>query len=165
MTESRTGPPGSRGDPGARRLEGHQREIVQDQDVHTGQLGQEPGEDPPFGDLHGAFHLGLVARRRRPGWEDRGAVMRPELGEPALQPGLVGARDSDAGFQLITHDGPSDPAKIHEHPRVAPEPVGELLRRGCFGVGVVAGPQDPDEEFHVDDSSVVGSMRVGFCPA
>ncbi len=51
-------------------------------------LVPEPGEDPPFRDLHGHFDFGLVPWLRRPGGEDRGAVVLGELFVGALQAGL-----------------------------------------------------------------------------
>jgi hypothetical protein len=127
------------GDPG---VQGRQREEA---------LVPEPGEDPAFGDLHGHFDLGLVAGRRRPGGEDRRAVMCSELLVGALEPRLIAARERDPGLQLITHESGGDAAEEGEHPRVTPEPVGELLGGRGLGVGVVAGPQDADEEFDLDD--------------
>jgi hypothetical protein len=47
---------------------------------------------------------------------------------------------------------------------VAPEPVGELLSAGGFRVGVVAGPQDADEKFDLDDLAGRGIDKVRVLP-
>jgi hypothetical protein len=124
----------------------------------------QPGEDPAFGDLHGHFDLGFVAGLARARREDHGAVVLRELGVRALQPWLVPAREADPGLELIRDDRPRHPAQERQEALVAPEPVGQLLGAGGFRVGVVAGPQDADEQFDRADRTGHGIDEVGVLP-
>ncbi len=66
--------------------------------------------------------------------------------ERLLHARLVATGDHDAAFQLITHHGTRDPAKVPEGALMARNPVGHLLGARGFGVGVVRRAEDRDEE-------------------
>lgn len=123
-------------------------------------LVPESREDPAFRHLHRDLDLPLVPGLLRPGGEDRGAHMRRELLVRLLEAGLVPARERDAALQLVAHHRRADAPKEGEHPGVAPEPVGELLRGGRLGVGVIARPEDADEELDLRDGPARGIDEV-----
>ena len=113
-------------------------------------LVAQPRQDPPGDDEHARLDLGFIAWFSRPGREDDGAGEPRELLVRLLQPRLVAARDGDAAFQLIGYQGGGDAPKILEGPLMARDPVGDLLRVGGFGVGVVGGAEDGDEQLDRD---------------
>ena len=110
----------------------------------------EAGEDPALHDLHADFRLGLVPGLRRPRGQDHGAVVLGELLVGALHAGLVATREGDTALELVRHDGPRHPAEELEGALMAGNPVGDLLGAGRFGVGVVRGAEDGDEELDRD---------------
>ena len=113
-------------------------------------LVAQAGDDPPLGDLHGDLDLGLVARPRRAGRQDRRPVVRAELGIEALHAGLVATRHGHAALELVAHDGGRHAAEEGEGPRVARDPVGELLRARRLGVRVARRAEHHHEELDRD---------------
>ena len=63
-----------------------------------------------------------------------------------VQIGFVAASPSHAGAGIIRDDQLRDALKKFEGPDVGADPILQLLALGGFGVGVVAGPQDGDED-------------------
>ena len=113
-------------------------------------LVAQPRQDPPGDDEHPRLDLGFISGFSGSGREDDRAGEPRELLVRLLQPRLVAARDGDAAFQLIGHQGGGDAPKILEGPLMAGDPVGDLLRAGGFGVGVVRGAEDGDEQLDRD---------------
>src|SRR5437867_841874 len=113
-------------------------------------LVTEASEDPPLRDLHGDFDLRLVSRLRWPRRQDDGAVVQREFVIGPLHARLVAARDDDATFELIGHDGRGDAAKELEGALVARDPIRDLLGARRFRVGVVRGAEHGDKELDLD---------------
>jgi hypothetical protein len=103
-------------------------------------------QDPPFGDEHGGFRLGLIPRAAGPGGHDRGAVVTGELQVGPVDHRLVAGSLRDAAAQVVGHDHRRGAPEELEHAHVGPDPVRELLRGTGLGVGVAGGAQDADEE-------------------
>ena len=142
------------------------REQLGDARVQRGEgkegLVAEAGEDPALDDLYGDFDFGFVPRMRGPGGQNHRAVVLGELLVGALQPGLVAAREGDAALELVTHHGGGDPAKKLEGALMAREPIRDLLGAGRFGVGVVRGAEDGDEELDLDQLAGGGLDEPGL---
>ena len=108
--------------------------------------------------------FGLSRGFAGPGGQDHGAVVLRELLVGPLQPRLVAAREGDAALELIADHGGGDAAKELEGPLMAREPVGDLLGAGRFGVGVVRGAEDGDEQLDLDHLAGGGVDESGFLP-
>jgi hypothetical protein len=107
-------------------------------------------DDPPLGDLDGDLDLGLVARPGRARRQDRRPVVRPELGVEPLHAGLVPTRHRHAALELVAHDGGRHPTEEGERPRVARDPVRELLRARRLRIRVARRAEHHHEELDGD---------------
>ena len=76
--------------------------------------------------------------------------MLGQLGIGPLDARLVAAGRRDGALELIGDNGGRDPAVKGEGPRVARDPVGQLLGRGRLSVRVARGAEGRDEELHLD---------------
>jgi len=74
-------------------------------------LVAQPRQDPPGDDEHPRLDLRFISWFSGSGREDDRAGEPRELLVGLLQPRLVAARDADAAFQLIGHEGGGDPPK------------------------------------------------------
>ena len=117
------------------------------------QLGQreeapvaQPRHNPAFDDQHRTLDLGLVARLAWPRWHDGRAVMGGEVLVGAVYARLVSAGGGDPGLEVVADDCLRHPTEERQRVDVSPDPVRQPLAEAGFGIGVVRGPQNRDED-------------------
>jgi hypothetical protein len=113
-------------------------------------LVTQAGDDPPLRHLYRDLDLGLVARPRRACRQDRRPIVRAELGIEALHAGLVATRHGHAALELVAHDGGRHATEESEGPRMARDPLGELLGTRRLGIRVARRAERHHEELDGD---------------
>ena len=102
--------------------------------------------DPTLYDLHAGFNLGFIAGLIRPRGQHAHAVVHGQFVIRAVQIRLVAAGPIHSRAGIIRDDQFGNTAEEFEGTNVGADPVLQFLARGGFGVSVVAGPQDSDED-------------------
>ena len=102
--------------------------------------------DPTLDDLHSGFDLGLVAGLVGPRGQHAHPVVHGQFVIGAVQIGLVAAGPLHAGAGIIGDDQLGNTTQEFEGADVGADPVLQFLALGGFGISVVAGPQDSDED-------------------
>src|SRR5579872_4342159 len=102
--------------------------------------------DPTLDDLHSGFNLGLVARFVRPRGQHAHAVVHGQFVISAVEVGLVATGAIHAGTSVVGDDQFGNTTQEFKSADVRTNPVLQFLALGGFGISVVAGSQDGDED-------------------
>jgi hypothetical protein len=97
------------------------------------------------------FRLGLVARLAHPRRHDRHAVVVGQLQIGGIEIRLVAVRLAHAAAQIVRDQNGWSPIEVREGPHMRADPVGQALRPGRLGVGVVGGPEHRHEDLRGAD--------------
>ena len=104
------------------------------------------GDDEAGRHLHRHLDLGLVAGPIRPRRHNGGVVMGRHLGVGSIDLRLVEAGLGDARAQIVGHHHRRDAADERKGARVRADPVGQALRPGGLGIGVIRRAEHGDEQ-------------------
>lgn len=121
------------------------------------------GEDPGVHDVHRPFDEGLVPGRMGAGGEDHRAVMAGEVGVFRIDLALVLVRLRDPALEAVGSDRRRHATEEPERVPVADDEVLLPLGAKGFHVGILARPEDGDEElgFALNTVIAVGTFHAG----
>ncbi len=103
-------------------------------------------EDPALDHQDARFDLGLVAGLSYSGGQNGEPVVLSKVLVARVELRLVAVGARDGALQVVGHDGSRCAADELQRPHVAAQPVGQRLRPGGFGVGVVRAAEHRDED-------------------
>lgn len=137
------------------RLVIEQVEELPDGAVEIGQSEEsqfaQPRQHPTLDDLHADFDLRLVAGFVRARRQGRRIVVLKHLGISPGERGFEAAGFGDAALEIVRDDKPHHAPEEFEGADVRTDPIAKLLRESRFGVGVVRGAKNGDEDVCVAD--------------
>ena len=143
-------------------------EQLGDRGVELGQREEgalaQRGQDPALDQLHRHLDLGLVARAPDARREHRHAVVAGQVLVGRVGVRLVAAGPAHRALQVVRHHQLGHAAEeARRRARASAHPVGQALRPGRLGVGVVRRAQHGDEDLrlaHLAGGAVDDRHRV-----
>ena len=103
-------------------------------------------QDPALDDLHPGLRLGLIPRFAHPRRHHGHAVVVGQLQIGGIEIRLVAMRLAHAAAQIVRDQQGRHPLEVGEGPYLRADPVGQTLRPGRLGIGVVRGPEHRHED-------------------
>ncbi len=107
----------------------------------------EAREDELLCDQHTSFDFGLVLGVANTGRYDCGAVMIGQFGIGGIDLGFITAGFGHCGKQIVGNEAMRNGSQKSKRAGVRSGPIGERLRPGELGVGLIAVAHDPDKHF------------------
>ena len=117
----------------------------------------EGREDPALHDQHGRFHGRLISGAATPRGHDRDPVVTGEPEVRAVDHRLVATGLGDAAAQVIRDEDRGAALEVLQHPDVGTDPRRQVLAEARFGVRIVRGAEDADEEL---DGEELAGLRI-----
>jgi len=120
-------------------------------DLSEGEEGvvPEPSENPALHDLHPGLPLGLIPGLGSARWEDGKAIMLREGSLGAIDLRFIAMGAAHGRFEMVRDDDLGDPTESRKGLDRRADPVGQPLRPGRLGIGIVRGTKDRHANRHV----------------
>lgn len=109
--------------------------------------------------------LGLVAGLVRARRDDRGVVVRGQVGVGPVDLRLIETGPGHPGLEIVGHELARHAAEERQRSGVAGNSVRHRLGPGRFDVGVVRGIEHTDEDLRLTDPPVAPSITSSASPA